>query len=413
MDYPSLMEVLRTYGHDNIGYPSENTVKVIYETSPDIDEHLHTLLNTAFVSAKEPLHHRPTGNPREYIPVPETYVPYLQAMFMSSRYNKTHSVADTKRLLESNDYKVSGNGQLVNIWNRAERKLKLKPEKPKKQHLSPNTEKQRAAAKKSMKVINDRRSVEKAQRELDKARRRVHKNNAEARKTYKDLESEGIKEEKTNEAAESAKERIAEGKVLYKPTEKQQEFHAASEDIVLYGGAAGGGKSYAIMMDATRYVHIDEYRALIIRLSTKALSELISVSKRIYPKAFPGAKFNESKLTWFFRSGATIQFGYLDKPDDIDQYTGLPFTYIAFDEVQHQRSDAGFKFLQSRLRSAHSELKHNCYIRASANPGGAPWVKETFIDPAPPNTPFVVDGLSLIHISSPRDQRGSRMPSSA
>lgn len=122
------------------------------------------------------------------------------------------------------------------------------------------------------------------------------------------------------------------------------------------------------------------------------LKELISVSRSLYPKAFPGAKYNKSENMWYFPSGGTIQFGYLDREEDLDNYQGLPYSYIGFDEIQHQRTDAGFLYLLSRLRNADPKIK--CYIRASANPGGSPWVKERFIDPAEPNTTFYQDGLS-------------------
>ena len=122
------------------------------------------------------------------------------------------------------------------------------------------------------------------------------------------------------------------------------------------------------------------------------LKELIGVSRVLYPKAFPGSKYNKSENVWYFPSGATIEFGYLDKEEDVERYQGLPYSYIAFDEVQHQRSPKGFVYLMSRLRSADPEIK--CYIRCTANPGGAPWVKEMFIDPAEPNVPFERNGLT-------------------
>lgn len=133
-------------------------------------------------------------------------------------------------------------------------------------------------------------------------------------------------------------------------------------------------------------------RALILRRRNSELKELISVSKNVYPKAFPGSKFNKSENVWYFPSGATLEFGYFDKPEDKERYIGLPYSYIAWDEIQLQKSPEGFDFLFSRLRTTDPEIQ--TYVRCTGNPGGSPWVKQRFIDPAPYNTPFkrVVDG---------------------
>jgi hypothetical protein len=128
-------------------------------------------------------------------------------------------------------------------------------------------------------------------------------------------------------------------------------------------------------------------RSLILRRRNSELKELISVSKQNYYKAFPGSKFNESKMIWTFPSGATLEFGYFEKEDDKDRYIGLPYSYIAWDEIQLQKSPEGFDFLFSRLRTTDPEI--TCYVRCTGNPGGAPWVKQRFIDPAPYNTPFL------------------------
>ena len=141
-----------------------------------------------------------------------------------------------------------------------------------------------------------------------------------------------------------------------------------------------------MLMDALRYCMHGDYRALIIRKSSPMLKELIGVSRQYYPKAFPGARYNKQESVWYFPTGATIEFGYLDKPEDLERYQGLPYAYIGFDEIQHQRTPEGFEYLMSRLRSANPEI--TCYMRASANPGGAPWVKEYFIDPATPGETF-------------------------
>lgn len=127
-------------------------------------------------------------------------------------------------------------------------------------------------------------------------------------------------------------------------------------------------------------------RALILRRRNSELKELISVSQQFYPKLFPGAKFNSSKMIWVFPSGATLEFGYFEKETDKERYIGLPYSYIAWDEIQLQKSPEGFDFLFSRLRTTDPEI--DCYVRCTGNPGGAPWVKQRFIDPAPYNTTF-------------------------
>jgi hypothetical protein len=70
-----------------------------------------------------------------------------------------------------------------------------------------------------------------------------------------------------------------------------------------------------------------------LRRTLDELTELISKSKQLYPKAFPGAVFRESKSTWVFPSGATIWFSYLDKDKDVTRYQGQAFNWIAIDEI--------------------------------------------------------------------------------
>jgi len=171
-------------------------------------------------------------------------------------------------------------------------------------------------------------------------------------------------------------------------TGPQTDFLAAPEKEVLYGGAAGGGKSYAMLVDLLRYANNRNHRALLLRRTLAELTELIDQSKKLYFHAFPKAKFKESTKTWEFPSGATALFSYVDKDDDVYRYQGQSFTWIGIDELGHYPSPYVWNYLRSRLRTADETIE--TYMRATANPGGVGgwWIKKMFIDPEPPNTSF-------------------------
>jgi len=194
-----------------------------------------------------------------------------------------------------------------------------------------------------------------------------------------------------NALAQEAKE-----EVIFKANEgPQEDFLAASETDVLYGGAAGGGKSYAMLVDPLRYAHRSAHRGLIIRRSMPELRELIDKSRELYPKAFPGCKYKEVEKLWNFPSGAKIEFGFLERDADVYRYQGQAYSWIGFDEITHLPTEFAWNYLASRLRTTDSEIVP--YMRCTANPGGvgATWVKKRYIDPAPSYESFTGhDGLS-------------------
>ena len=172
--------------------------------------------------------------------------------------------------------------------------------------------------------------------------------------------------------------------IVFKPNAgPQTDFLAAGEREVLYGGSAGGGKSYAMLADPLRYMGHPSFSGLLLRHTTEELRELIYKSKEIYPQIWKGIKWSERKMQWEAPSGARLWMSYLDREDDVLRYQGLAFSWIGFDELTQWASPYAWNYMRSRLRSVASDLP--VYMRATTNPGGPghQWVKKMFIDPAP------------------------------
>lgn len=171
--------------------------------------------------------------------------------------------------------------------------------------------------------------------------------------------------------------------VIWKPQPRQAAFMARPEYEALYGGAAGGGKSDALVIEALRQVEIPHYKGLILRKTFPQLGELIDKTLTYYPRAFPRARYNGGSHTWVFPSGAKIIFGSMQRVQDRVKYQGQAYDFIAFDELTHFTYDE-YSYLFSRNRPNGPGTR--VYIRATANPGGVGhgWVKERFITAGPP-----------------------------
>ncbi len=189
-------------------------------------------------------------------------------------------------------------------------------------------------------------------------------------------------------------------KVIWSPQPRQRLFQARPEYEALYGGAAGGGKSDALLAEALRQVHIPHYRGLILRKTYPQLSELIDRSRAIYQPAFPRARYNTTGHYWEFPSGAKIFFGSMQHSSDKINYQGKRYDFIAFDELTHFTWEE-YSYLFSRNRPSGPGTR--VYIRAATNPGGIghSWVKERFITPAPPMTPIV----EQVEVDTPKGRK--------
>jgi hypothetical protein len=234
------------------------------------------------------------------------------------------------------------------------------------------------------KIDSYKKSISKTKKTLNKLE---NKESSIEGKIIEDVELQNIPEPLAQEAQED---------IIFKANEgPQEDFLAAAETDVLYGGAAGGGKSYAMLVDPLRYAHRPAHRGLIIRRSMPELRELIDKSRELYPKAFPGCKYKEVEKLWNFPSGAKIEFGFLERDADVYRYQGQAYSWIGFDEITHLPTEFAWNYLASRLRTTDSSITP--YMRCTANPGGAgaTWVKKRYIDPQPANTSFEgADGLT-------------------
>lgn len=184
--------------------------------------------------------------------------------------------------------------------------------------------------------------------------------------------------------------------VFFKPNPgPQTEFLASSETQVLYGGAAGGGKSFATLADPVRYFGNKNFVGLLIRRTNDELRELKWESQKLYPKVVPGAKWKEQQSLWTFPSGAKLWMSYLDRDEDVLRYQGQTFCWIAIDELTQYATPFAWNYLFSRLRTTDPELKQHLSMRATTNPGGPGhhWVKKMFVDPAPSGQAFIATNI--------------------
>ena len=122
-----------------------------------------------------------------------------------------------------------------------------------------------------------------------------------------------------------------------------------------------------MLVDPLRFMHRPSHRALLLRRSMPELRELIDKSRELYVKAFPGAKFREVEKVWKFPSGATLEFGYLDRDADVYRYQGQAYSWIGIDELPQYPTPDIYNFLRSSLRSVDPEIP--VFMRATGNPG--------------------------------------------
>ncbi len=155
----------------------------------------------------------------------------------------------------------------------------------------------------------------------------------------------------------------------------QTMFMASSADIVIYGGAAGGGKTHALLLEGLRHCDVSGFGAVIFRKNyTQITAEggLWDASDRIYSK-IPGAISRKTpKFHWSFPGGGKIHFAHIGCEDDLKSWQGTELCLIGFDELTHF-SRHQFLYMLSRNRSTCGVKP---YVRATCNPDADSWVAE-------------------------------------
>lgn len=167
--------------------------------------------------------------------------------------------------------------------------------------------------------------------------------------------------------------------VPHEPFQKQADFMAYEGREALYGGAAGGGKSDTLLMDAARFCHIPGYSALIVRRTHRELILSGALMDRSQ-EWFGGTpvKWNGNDKRWTWPSGATIEFGYFDTWADRSRYMSAAWNRIYFDELT-QFPEPWYRFLFTRIRRV-AGFPVPSAMRSATNPGnvGHDWVEGRF-----------------------------------
>jgi len=165
---------------------------------------------------------------------------------------------------------------------------------------------------------------------------------------------------------------MAERQIIKPQPGPQEEFLKTSADIAIYGGSAGGGKSWAILLEAMRHRAVKGFSGLIFRKNMTQVTAPGSIweqTGKLYPQAGGKPRLSPAPC-WTFPSGAKITFGHLETENTVYNWMGAELAMLGFDELTHF-SQAQFFYMLSRNRSTCGVRP---YVRATCNPDADSWV---------------------------------------
>lgn len=156
---------------------------------------------------------------------------------------------------------------------------------------------------------------------------------------------------------------------IWIPHRRQQLVLQCPAHEILYGGAAGAGKSMLLIFDWIKHYqsHGKNAKGLMIRRTYPELEDLIAELKRVFSGMQGAPKWMEAKRWFQYPDGAVLEMGYLESYDDALRYQGRAFTWLGFDEITHLRDPKAYEFLLTRMRSAH---RVQVRVVCTTNPGG-------------------------------------------
>lgn len=155
---------------------------------------------------------------------------------------------------------------------------------------------------------------------------------------------------------------------------KQEDFLSTKADIAIYGGAAGGGKTYALLLEAVRNIQVKGYGAVIFRKELTQITKegaLWDTSELIYPR-IGGRPVRGNLIYYWDQFGSKINFAHLTRDEDVLKWQGTQIPLICFDELTHFTKKQFF-YMLSRNRST---IEVKPYVRATTNPDPDSWVRE-------------------------------------